>query len=111
MIEIAADEIPTNHMHSKYEDSYVTPLTCDLHHKLVEGKIEIVSSRVKALEDKVIGIEHRIDIRMDAMDAKIDKLLGLQEKLTNYLLYIAIGVIQTLIGVLTGRALDFGWLL
>ena len=109
MIEIA--DIPSDHMHSKYEDSYVTPLTCDLHHKLVEGKIEIVSGRVKALEDKVSGIEHRIDIRMDAMDVKIDKLLGIQEKLTNYLLYIAVGVILTLVGVLTGRALDFGFLL
>ena len=109
MIKIA-DDVPTDHMHSKYEDAYVTPLTCELHHKLVEGKIEVVATRVKALEDKVTGIEHRIDTRMDAMDAKIDKLLGLQEKLTNYLLYIAVGVILTLIGVLTGRALDFGWL-
>jgi hypothetical protein len=110
VIKIATD-IPTDHMHSKYEDAFVTPLTCDLHHKLVEGKIEVVATRVKALEDKVTGIEHRIDIRMDAMDEKIEKILNLQENTYKILIYLAIGIILTLLGVITGRALDFGWLL
>ena len=92
-------------------DEYVSPLTCELHHQLVEGKIEIVTVRVKALEDKVGDMEKRVDVRLNALDAKIDKLLDLQTKLQSYLLYIAIGVVLTLIGVITGRAVDLGWIL
>ena len=103
------------HMHSKWEgsheDQYVTPLTCDLHHKLVEGKIEVVSVRVKALEEKVTDMEKRVDVRLNALDVKIDKMLEMQSKLQTYLLYISIGVILTLVGVISGRAIDFGWIL
>ena len=94
----------------KYQ-KYITPSECGLNHQILIGKLDLVSQKYDSLEDRVDGIEHRIDARLDAMDIKIDKLLGLQEKLNAYLLYLAIGVILTLVGVITGRALDFGWLI
>ena len=98
-------------MYQRPDDNFVTPLTCDLHHKLVESKIEAVAVRCQSLEDKVTGIEHRIDMRMDAMDLKIEKILSLQENTYKILIYLAIGTIITLIGVVLGRALDFGWVM
>ena len=92
-------------------DEFVTPLTCDLHHQLVEGKIEMVTGRVRALEDKVADMEKRVDQRLTALEGKIDQLLLMQAHLQTYLLYIAVGVILTLVGVITGRAVDLGWIL
>jgi len=89
------------------EDKYVTKEICALHSKVVEVQFGVLRAKDIEIEKAVSGLGNQIII----MDAKIDKLVGLQEKLNSYLLYLAIGVILTLIGVVTGRALDFGWLL
>lgn len=97
----------TKMMHQKYEDEFVTPTMCDMHHKVMEAQLEVLRQKDKNLEEKISGVEKRLD----SIDEKMNELLGLQQKLNNYLLYLAVGIILTLIGVLTGRALDFGWLI
>jgi hypothetical protein len=104
-------------MHQKYEE-YVTPTVCQMHHQIMEGQLELLRQKDKTLEDKMMGIEKRIDI----MDGKIDSILKTihdlnlnlianQATLQKYALWFAIGIGLTLFGVLTGRALDFGWLI
>ena len=89
------------------DDKYMTKEMCALQTKIISVQFEMLREKDKEIEKSVSAIGGRILI----IDEKIDKLVGLQEKLNSYLLYLAIGVILTLIGVLTGRALDFGWLL
>ena len=89
------------------DDKYVTKEMCALHTKVVEVQFEILRAKDLEIEKTVVAIGDRIAV----IDEKIDKLVGLQEKLNAYLLYLAIGVILTLVGVITGRALDFGWLI
>ena len=86
---------------------YVTESMCEMHHKVMESQLEILRQKDKGLEEKITGVEKRLD----SIDEKISELLALQQKLNDYLLYLAVGIILTLIGVLTGRALDFGWLM
>jgi hypothetical protein len=93
-------------MHQRYDD-YVTPSQCEQHHQIMELKLELLRQKDASLEDKIIGIE----TRLNSMDAKMDKILGLQESFNKYTLWLAVGIILTLIGVLTGRALDFGWVI
>jgi hypothetical protein len=88
-------------------DEYVTPGMCDMHHRVMEGQLELLRQKDKALEDKMSGVEKRID----AIDAKMDELLRAQQDFNKYLIWISVGVVLTLVGVITGRALDFGWLL
>jgi hypothetical protein len=89
------------------DDEYVTPGMCDMHHRVMEGQLELLRQKDKALEDKMSGVEKRID----AIDAKMDELLRAQQDFNKYLIWISVGVVLTLVGVITGRALDFGWLL
>lgn len=91
--------------HQRYED-FVTPSQCEQHHKLMDLKLELLRQKDASLEDKIDGVEKRLD----SMDAKMDKILGLQESFNKYTLWLAVGIILTLVGVLAGRALDFGWI-
>lgn len=105
-------------MHQALDEEYVTPGMCEMHHKVMEGQLELLRQKDKALEDKMAGIERRID----AIDAKIDTILRNQSDLATstkqfqadvlkYALWLAVGVTLTLFGVATGRVIDFGWLL
>lgn len=106
-------------MHQRYEgEDYVTPTMCEMHHKVMEAQLEVLRQKDKSLEDRMTGIEKRLD----AMDEKIDAILQNQTNLAlstkqfqtdviKYALWIAIVVMATLVGVLTGRAVDFGWLM
>lgn len=89
------------------DDQFVTPKICDLHHKLMEEKLETLRQKDKALEDKIDGVEEQIE----KINEKIDRLITMQENQNKYLLWCAVGIILTLIGVLTGRAIDFSWIL
>ena len=92
-------------MHQPMED-FVTPQMCEMHHKIIEAQLEVLRQKDKALEEKIGGIEKRLD----AMDAKIDQMLRLQSDIYKFLIWLTVGIICTLIGVLAGRAIDFGWL-
>lgn len=94
-------------MHQSIDQDFVTPGMCEMHHKVMEGQLELLRQKDKNLEDKMEGVEKRID----TIDAKIDELLKAQRDFNKYLIWIAVGVSLTLLGVITGRALDFGWLL
>jgi hypothetical protein len=89
------------------DEDYVTPSMCEMHHKVMEAQLEVLRQKDKALEDKMTGVEKRID----AIDEKMDALLTAQQDFNKYLIWIAVGVALTLFGVITGRALDFGWLI
>jgi vacuolar-type H+-ATPase subunit E/Vma4 len=105
----ALEKIASERMmnHSTTEEEYVTPSMCELHHQIMEAKLEVLRQRDKALEDRMTGVEQRLD----KMDAKIDKVILLQESIYKALIAITIGVVITLGGVILGRALDFGWLI
>lgn len=93
-------------MHQSY-DSFVTADRCTLHHKIMEGQLELLRQKDKQLEEKIGGVE----LRLEKMDEKIDQVLELQMAFNKYSLWLAAGVILTLIGVIAGRALDFGWVI
>jgi hypothetical protein len=95
-------------MRQRVDDhEFVTPKVCDLHHQLMEEKLTTLRQKDQALEDKISGVEKQLA----SIGEKIDKLVGMQENQNRYLLWLAIGIILTLIGVLAGRAVDFSWLL
>lgn len=85
----------------------MTSKVCELHHQLMESKLKLLEQKDNSLEEKIEGIE----VRLNRMDEKLDELLALQANFNKYLLWMAVGIILTLIGVLTGRALDFGWVI
>lgn len=94
-------------VHQRYEElEYVTPSQCEMHHRLMDAKLELLRQKDASLEDKITGIEKRLD----SMDAKMDRILELQQSFNKYTLWLAVGIILTLIGVIAGRALDFGWI-
>lgn len=93
-------------VHQRYDD-YVTPSQCEQHHQIMELKLELLRQKDASLEDKITGIETRLNL----MDAKMDKILELQQSFNKYTIWLAAGVILTLIGVIAGRALDFGWII
>ena len=72
------------------DNDFVTPEVCALHHQIQETKIAAVESR------------------MDGIEGSIGEVRDLQIKI----LYAIIGLfgasVLTLIGVLMGRAVDFG---
>lgn len=94
-------------MHQNIEQDFVTPGMCEMHHKVMEGQLELLRQKDKTLEDKMTGVERRID----TIDEKMDELLRAQQDFTKYIIWIAVGVSLTLFGVITGRVVDFGWLL
>jgi hypothetical protein len=73
----------------------------------MEGQLELLRQKDKTLEEKIGGVE----LRLAKMDEKIDQVLELQMAFNKYSLWLAAGVILTLVGVIAGRALDFGWVI
>ena len=86
------------------EKEYVTSNMCELHHKIMEGQLELLRHKDAALEEKILGIE----VRLSAMEEKIDSILDWQQTQFKIQLGIAVAIILTLIGVFLGRAIDFG---
>lgn len=91
-------------VHQSFEKDYVTANMCELHHKIMEGQIELLKQKDSALEEKIGGIEKRLAV----MEDKIDKILEWQSNQYKVQLGMAILIIFTLIGVLLGRGIDFG---
>lgn len=99
---------PTGVYHGRsITDSYMTTAMCNMHHQIMEGKLQLLREKDRALEEKIGGVENRLE----NIEKKIDGLLQLQQKLNDYLLYLAVGTALTFLGVILGRALDFGWIL
>jgi hydroxymethylglutaryl-CoA reductase len=91
-------------MHQSFEKEYVTSNMCELHHKIMEGQIELLKQKDSALEEKIGGIEKKLE----AMEDKIDRIIEWQANQYKIQLGIAIIVAFTLAGVLLGRGIDFG---
>lgn len=90
-------------MHQNF-DSFVTEDRCTLHHKIMEGQLELLRQKDKMLEEKITGVE----IRLERMDEKIDEILNWQADQYKIQIALLAAVILTLIGVVIGRGLDFG---
>lgn len=90
-------------MHQSY-DPYVTNPMCDLHHQLVESKLEMLKQKDQWLEDKISGVESRLD----SMEKKIDDILRWQENQYKLQIGLLVAIVLTLAGVLVGRVVDFG---
>jgi hypothetical protein len=90
-----ADKMAGGEMHQGYDS--VTTAMCDLHRQVIDTKIDAMKTCDDALEN-----------RMDGIETGIAEVRDLQTKI----LYAIIGLfgasILTLIGVLLGRAIDFG---
>jgi hypothetical protein len=99
-----SEEAGKKMMHQNYDGTYVTPPMCDLHHQLVESKLELLRQKDNNLEDKISAFEGR----MSNMESKLDDLLKWQVNQFKLEVGIAVAVVLTLIGVILGRGLDFG---
>jgi uncharacterized membrane protein len=75
------------------EDNFVKPELCALHRDVMRVQIE------------------SCDRRVDGILEELKTVRELQNSIRNYIVFIAIGVILTLFGVIMGRGFDFGWLL
>lgn len=93
-----------------FEKQCVTEEVCSLKKKLFEAKLETFDVRLNNLSDKVNSNMNILSERMDVIDTKLEKLIELQENTYKTLIWLSVGIILVLIGVVTGRALDFGWL-
>jgi hypothetical protein len=91
-------------MHQRIEDEYVTPSMCEMHHKIMEGQLELLRQKDKALEEKIGGVE----VRLTIMERKIDDILKWQVDQYKVQVGILIAIVLTLVGVFRGRAIDFG---
>jgi hypothetical protein len=85
----------------KLSDSeYVTPEMCSLHR-------EVINTKLKMLE----GVDDAIEGRMLRIEAGIDEIRQLQKNIYYALIGISVGTVLTLLGVILGRGIDFGWLI
>jgi hypothetical protein len=91
-------------MHQTFEQEYVSSKMCELHHKIMEGQLDLLRQKDAALEDKIGGIE----TRLSDMEKKIDQIIDWQSNQYKIQLGIAILIVFTLIGVILGRGVDFG---
>jgi len=73
---------------------------CRLHREVIDAKIETLKQK-----------DHALDKRMEGIENKIQEVFDLQRTILYVIIFIAVGTILTLIGVLLGRGVDFGWLL
>lgn len=78
----------------------VTVEICKLHREIMDGKIEVLKVKDEALDGRMQGIEQGIKEVHDLQKLILYAIIG-----------IAVGVILTLIGVILGRGIDFGWIL
>jgi len=93
-----------------FEAQCVTEGSCSLKKKLYDAKLETFNVRLERLEEKVDSNMSFVSARLDAVDKQLEKLINLQENTYKTLIWLSVGIILVLIGVITGRALDFGWL-
>jgi len=75
------------------DDNFVKPEMCALHRDVIRVQVEACDKRV------------------DGILEELREVRELQVSIRNYILFIAVGVILTLLGVILGRGMDFGWLL
>ena len=78
----------------------VTTKICDLHREVIESKLQVLKGADKAIEARMLGIEKGIE-----------EIRGLQKNIYYALIAISVGVTLTLLGVILGRGVDFGWLI
>jgi hypothetical protein len=78
---------------------YVTKEVCDLHHQVTAAKIESLQL-----------CDEKLEKRMDGIEEGIAAVQGLQKQILYVIIFIAIGTIMTLVGVIVGRGFDLGWM-
>jgi len=71
----------------------ITPEICRLHRELINEKIASCDARVDGIYEELRAVR------------------DLQVSIRNTMIVIAAGVILTLLGVLLGRGVDFGWII
>lgn len=82
------------------EQTMVTQEMCKLHRELVEAKIGALKDKDNILENRMCGIEKGIeDVR------------ALQKTILYTIIFVAFATVTTLMGVILGRGIDFGWLI
>jgi predicted nucleic acid-binding Zn ribbon protein len=75
------------------DEAFVPRNECVLHREVMEAKLTACDKRV------------------DGILEEIREVRQLQKNIQYMLLFIALGVICTLIGVVLGRGFDFGWII
>jgi len=75
------------------DETFVPRNECVLHREVMEAKLTACDKRV------------------DGILEEIKEVRQLQKNIQYMLLFIALGVICTLIGVVLGRGFDFGWII
>lgn len=91
-------------MHQNY-DAFVTEDKCTLHHRIMEGQLDLLRQKDKMLEEKISGVE----TRLERMDKKMDDILKWQADQYKIQIGLLVAVVLTLIGVALGRGIDFGF--
>jgi len=71
----------------------MTEKTCELHRAVITTRLESVELQTKSIF------------------AEIEEVRNLQKMILYALIFIAMATICTLLGVILGRGLDFGWLI
>ena len=77
----------------------ITPDVCKLHREVIDTKID-------ALKQK----DMTQDTRMQGIEEKIEEVFALQKTILYVIIFVAVGTCLTLLGVILGRGIDFGWL-
>jgi len=85
--------------------SYITPKECELHHQVMEVQLELLRAKDRELEERI----NNIATRLSNIEGKIDLVLKSQTDLNKYLIWLLVGIVLTLIGVVLGRVVDFGY--
>jgi hypothetical protein len=78
----------------------ISPSMCALHREVINTKLEMLS-----------GVDAAIEGRMVRIEDGIDEIRQLQKNIYYALIAISIGTVLTLMGVILGRGIDFGWLI
>ena len=78
---------------------YITKEVCELHNKVIASRIEFLQQADEKLEKRMNGIEEGI--------ASVQVL---QKQILYVIIFVAIGTIMTLLGVILGRGFDLGWM-
>lgn len=78
---------------------YITKEVCELHNKVIASRIEFLQQADEKLEKRIAGIEEGI--------ASVQVL---QKQILYVIIFVAIGTIMTLLGVILGRGFDLGWM-
>lgn len=82
------------------DERYVTREVCELHHQVTAAKIESLQL-----------CDEKLEKRMDGIEEGIASVQALQKQILYAIIFVAVGTIMTLTGVIVGRGIDFGWLM